>query len=720
MVRAAVQSSKQRLGGKPVRTGRLPGGQPALAGQELHRQARRLRHVAGATGARLLEHPRGDVLRAGPEQPHADAEALFEGVGDGVGEVGVERGVQLQPALGAGQVRQHTLALARVQALHPFGDRREAAVGRFVVAARRGRAASGGECEAARQHPERREADTHRRDTTSVVRALKAGAGAGIVLAAAWLALVPAGYLVWGALTDDDSLTLDHLTRAFGADLVGEMAWNSTWFALGTTLVTVPLGTALAFLVVRTDLPLRRTIFALTMVPLLVPGAVSTIGWILVASPRTGLVNAVLGSGTVDIFSPAGMVLAEAAQSLPLVFLLMAGAFATADGTLEEAAVVSGARPLSVLRRVTLPLALPALAASALVVAVRTLESFEVPALLGLPDGIWVFTSRIWRALERLPADYGQAGAYALALVVVIALGVWFYRRIARRAGGLTGGARPRRLALGTWRAPLGALALGTVATLVVLPLAMVVYTSLQPRFAAPSLDGLSQLGLDAYGAVARDGASITALGNSLLLAAGSATVAALLTICIAWLAVRAKVRGSGGLDVLVSLPLAIPGLVLGTALLFVYLRAPLPVYGTLWILLIAYVTQALPYGMRFSAAALAQVGAELDEAARVSGADGWQRARRVLLPLVLPGLVAGWLYLAISAMRDLAASVVVAGPETRVIAVRIFEQYESGELPEMAALAVMELAVVAVLAVAGVVALRRFAPRLARLGQMT
>jgi iron(III) transport system permease protein len=552
-----------------------------------------------------------------------------------------------------------------------------------------------------------------------VASAVKVGLGTAVVLVAGALALVPAGYLVWEAFTDAGGVTFAHLSDAYGADLLGDMAWNSVWFTVGTTLLAVPLGAALAFLVVRTDIPFRRTIFALAVLPLLVPGVVNTIGWIMVASPRTGLVNAILGTGTVDVFSPLGMVVVEAAQSLPLVFLLMAGAFATADATLEEAAAVSGARPLSVLRRVTLPLAGPAAAAAALVVAVRTLEAFEVPALLGLPDGIWVLTSRIWRALERLPADYGEAGAYALGLMVVIAVGVWLYWRLAPRGGGLTGGGRPRRLELGRWRRPLGAAALGSVLVLVVMPLAMVLYTSLQPRFEAPTLDGLTRLGLDAYNTVLDDPRSSDALLNSLLLAAGSATAATALTLVAAWLAVRSRVRGRGAIDFVLSLPLAIPGLVLGTALLFLYLRAPLPIYGTLWILLIAYVTQALPYGMRFGAAALAQVGAELEEAAQMSGAGRWQRARRVLLPLVLPGLVAGWVYLAIAAMRDLAASVVLAGPGTRVVAVRIFEQYESGEMPEMAALAIVELGIVAVLAVIGIAALRRLAPRLARLGAL-
>ena len=194
-----------------------------------------------------------------------------------------------------------------------------------------------------------------------MARALKAGFGAGAILVSAWLAFVPAAYLVWNAFTDADGLTFAHLTDAYGSDRLGELAWNSAWFTLGTTLVTVPLGAALAFLVVRTDLPLRRTIFALAVVPLVVPGVVSTIGWILVASPRTGLVNALLGHrAPLTSSAPLGMVLVESAQSLPLVFLLMAGAFAIADGTLEEAAAVSGARPTSVLRRVTLPMAAPA------------------------------------------------------------------------------------------------------------------------------------------------------------------------------------------------------------------------------------------------------------------------------------------------------------------------------------------------------------------------
>jgi iron(III) transport system permease protein len=244
-------------------------------------------------------------------------------------------------------------------------------------------------------------------------------------------------------------------------------------------------------------------------------------------------------------------------------------------------------------------------------------------------------------------------------------------------------------------------------------------YTSLQPRFDAPTLDGLTRLGLGAYETVSGDGASSDALLNSLVLAAASATVATALTLFAAGVAVRSRVRGRGAIDFVVSMPLAFPGLVLGTALLFLYLRVPLPIYGTLWILLIAYVTQALPYGMRFGAAALAQVGPELEEAAQMSGAGHWQRARRVLLPLVLPGLVAGWVYLAISALRDLASSIVVAGPSTRVVAVRIFEQYESGQMPEMAALAVIELGIVTVLAIAGILALRRLAPRLSRLGQM-
>ena len=201
-----------------------------------------------------------------------------------------------------------------------------------------------------------------------------------------------------------------------------------------------------------------------------------------------------------------------------------------------------------------------------------------MPALLGLPDGVWVLTSRIWRALERLPADYGEAGAYALGLMAIIALGVWLYWRTVRYGGGLGGGARPRRLPLGRWRAPLAALVLGTLVVLVVLPAGDdPLHVAAAALRCALTFEGFNRLEVDAYATLADDDVSLAALRNSLLLAAGSATAASLLTLTAAWLVVRAKVRGRQAMDFAVSVPLAIPGLVLGAALLFVYLRAPLP-----------------------------------------------------------------------------------------------------------------------------------------------
>ena len=230
-----------------------------------------------------------------------------------------------------------------------------------------------------------------------------------VVAILAYLALVPIGFLLWKTFVVDGALTLDSFREAYSAIGLGEMALNSFLFALGTTPIAVGIGTSLAYLVLRTDLPGRRVVGALTLVQLLVPGVLYTVSWIFLASPRTGLLNRALepvaGAGAIDIFGLGGMVLVEGLHLVPIVFLLMGAAFATVDPTLEESALTSGARLSSVVRRVSLPLVRPALFACVLIVVIRALEAFEVPALLGIPGGVWVFTSRIWRELNAYPAD---------------------------------------------------------------------------------------------------------------------------------------------------------------------------------------------------------------------------------------------------------------------------------------------------------------------------
>jgi iron(III) transport system permease protein len=532
----------------------------------------------------------------------------------------------------------------------------------------------------------------------------------GVVLVIGYLALVPLGYLLWGTFFDSDGLTLRWFEEAYSAVGLSEMMTNSLTFALGATLVSVSIGTLLAYLIVRTDVPFKPLLMAASLVPLILPGILHTIAWILLASPRVGVYNKLLepifGPGTINIFSVPGMVLVEGLHLAPLVFLLMVAAFRSMDPALEESALLSGAKLPTVFRRVTLPLVRPALYAAILITAVRALEAFEVPALLGMPEGIWVFTSRIWRVLNSYPPEYGQAGAYAMSLLVLTSVGVFWHSRLSRRAKSfqtVTGkGFRPRPIELGRWRRPATALIVGYFAFAVVAPMLILVYASTQKFYSVPSLDSLSHMTAANYSYTFNNSGTMIALKNSLLLGVASATLVMLFMAVAAWLVVRTTLPGRWLVDNLSFLPLVIPGLVMGVALLFVYLRFPVPIYGTIWILLLAYLTRYMPYGMRYASSSMFQISAELEESAQTSGASWAQSFRRVVLPLLVPGLIAGWIYIFTVSVRELSSSILLYSPGNEVLAIRIWEQYQNGQFTQLAALGVvMVVALVALVAVA-------------------
>lgn len=524
-----------------------------------------------------------------------------------------------------------------------------------------------------------------------------------VVLVVGALTLVPLGQLLVQAFSDGGRPTLSNFGDAYSGYGIGSMAWSSLVFAAGSTALAIAMGTVVAFIVVRTDVPLRGVLGSLALVPLLIPGILHTIAWILLAGPRGGWINRILepalGPEAVNIFGMGGMVFVEGLHLSPIAFLLMGASFRAVDPALEEAALVSGARWPTVLRRITVPPLRPAFVAAVLVLGVRALESFEVPALLGIPAGTWVFSSRIWRSLSGFAPEWGEAGALAVSLLVLSSLGVAAHSRLTRRATSfemVTGRSyRPRLIVLGRWRGPALTVVLVYLALAVALPLSILTYASLQPFYSPPSLDRLSGLTLANYASVLSDQDNLRALRHSLTLGLGASTAVVLLGALVSWFVVRGRARGRWLLDDLSFLPLAIPGVVLGAALLFVYLRSPLPVYGTLWLLLIAYVTRYLPYGVRYVSVSMIQIGHELEEAAHTSGATWWQAFRRIIVPLVFPGMVAGWIYVMALSVRELSASILLYAPGGEVISVRIWALYQSGELTELAAFGMLLVALV-------------------------
>ncbi|HEX6198377.1 MAG TPA: iron ABC transporter permease [Jiangellaceae bacterium] len=528
-----------------------------------------------------------------------------------------------------------------------------------------------------------------------------------------YLALVPLLYLLWGTFVGEGGgLTFAHFQDAYapGTYNMTTLVVNSAIFALGSTVLSVVVGTALAYLTVRTDVPFKRLVFAASLVPLIIPGILHTIAWIFLASPRIGIFNhmvePILGPGFFNIFSMGGMIVVDGLHAAPLAFLLMYAAFKSMDPALEESALMSGARLPTVLRRITLPLVRPGLYAAILIMAVKALEAFEVPALLGIPAGIWVFTSRIWQVLSGFPIEYGQAGAYSLTLLAITTAGVFFQARLSRRGKSfqtITGkGYRPRAMPLGRWRWPATAAVCFYFFVAVIMPIGVLLYTSTQPFYTVPSADTLSNMTLDNYRYIVDHPQAVRAGRNSLILGIGSATAVMFGMAIISWIVVRTRLPGRWLLDNLAFLPLVVPGLVMGVALLFVYLRAPVPIYGTLWILFIAYLTRYMPYGMRYASTSMYQIAGDLEESAQVSGASWWQQFRRVTLPLLMPGLVAGWIYIVIVSVRELSSSILLYSPGNEVLSVVIWEQWENGQTTELAALGMIMIVLLVVLVTVG------------------
>lgn len=483
-----------------------------------------------------------------------------------------------------------------------------------------------------------------------------------------------------------------------------EALFNALAFGAGAAVVALVVGTSAAWLCERTDLPGARLLRVAMVVPLFVPGVLFAYAWILLASPRVGMLNMAASwlmavtRPPFDVYGFAGMVWVEGLHASPMVFLLVSALCRTLDPAQEQAAQVAGARLPRILLRITLPVLAPAMGSAFLLVLIRAVGSFEVPAMLGLPAGIDVVSSRIYRALQETPGDTGPAGAYAsgLLLLTVAAMGLheWLVRRHAPATG--TDGPRRRgtRLGLGRARLPVGAAAALLALATAGLPLAALAWSSLLPYYSAPDAESIGRITLDGYRAVMQSGPVADAARQTLVLCACAASMIIAAGLAAGWVLERTRLPGRRWLEPLLNSVLALPGIVLGVALLVFHVAAGTGLYGTSSLLLLAYTTRFLPYGLRYGRAALARVPAELEHAARVCGATPWQAFVRVTLPLLAPGLLAGWIYVAIAAARELSSALLLYAPGSEVLAVMIWQFWENGQTMHLSALSVLFVAV--------------------------
>jgi iron(III) transport system permease protein len=521
-----------------------------------------------------------------------------------------------------------------------------------------------------------------------------------------YIAVIPLGFLLWQSFrtpqtaTTEAVFTLGNYIAAYGSSDTLRLFWNSIRFAFGTSLLAFLLGTTLAWMNERTNTPFKSIFFALSLIPLVIPGILFTVAWILLASPQIGIVNLVLQGSfgfeepPFDIYSLGGMIWVDGLHYSPMAFLLMTAAFRAMDPSLEESATMSGANIFQVAWHVTLKLAWPAIFATILILFVRAIESFEVPALLGLPVGIQVFTSSIYQAVHRYPSQMGLASAYSVTLLVMTTVGVYFISRLSSRESmyaTMTGkGFRPRQIDLGRWRWFTAAIFVVYFLLIVVLPFSVLLWSSFQRFYTVPSMQALQNLTLDPYRFVFTYPNLMGTVWNSVLLSFGTATIVMLVTSVICWIVVKTRLPGRWLLDNIASLPMVFPGLVLGVAIMIFYLNVDIGVYGTIWIMFIAYITRFMPYGLRYNTTSMLQIHKELEESAAMSGASWGTTFRRIILPLLKPGLVAGWIYVMIVSIRELSTSILLYSPGTQVVSIVIWELWENGQYVELSALGVL------------------------------
>jgi iron(III) transport system permease protein len=393
------------------------------------------------------------------------------------------------------------------------------------------------------------------------------------------------------------------------------------------------------------------------------------------------------------------MIFIQAMHVTPTAFIMGVATFTSMDPSLEEAAIASGASGFAAFRRVTMGLARPAVVAAALLIFIQTIASFEVPQLVGVPANVAVFVSQIYGALQAFPPNYGGAAAMGAVVLVLAGAGVAFANRLnsAGRHATVTGKAfRPRRIELGRWRwaAAAGVLAFFIIA--VVLPLAVLIWSSLLPGYETPSAKALHDVTLANYRTIWSYPLIRQSLVNSVITSVSAGLICTVLTAVVAYVTLKSRIRGVWLLDVLVSLPIAVPSILMGVGILFWYLVAPLPVhlYGTLALLIIGFVTIGIPYGMRYASSGMAQIKDELEEAAAVSGAGWTERFIRIYLPLLMPSLLAAFLTTMIIAFREISAAIFLYSQGSEVVSIAIFDLWSNGQYPAIAALGCVLVAI--------------------------
>ena len=513
------------------------------------------------------------------------------------------------------------------------------------------------------------------------------------------LVLLPLGWLVWYSVTDDAGHpTLGNFIRLASDPTFALPYLTALGIAAGVAAAACGAALPLAWLVARTDMPWRRGIRILVTASFVTPPFLGAIAWEILAAPNSGLLNQwlrpLLGLGeyehVFDIYSAGGVVFCIACYAFPLVFVLIANALDNIPGDLEDASAILGAGRLRTLRRVTLPMILPALLAGALLAFVQALTQFGTPAILALPAGFHVITTKIWSLFQYPPHEHLAAAASMPLLVLTILLLRGQQLLLGRRGYTVIGGrsSAPRPVALGLWRWPALGFALALLSLPIFLPYFALIKTALVKTPSDPlTLANLSWRNL--HFVFVEFSQTRSALWNTVLLGALTATGGTVLALFVSYATSRRLVVGHRFLGFLATAPVAIPGIVLGVGLFLSYAHPPVVLYGTLWILLLAFLTIELPAGYQQLQAAFRGLHPELEEASRIFGATRLKSLWQITAPLLRASVVATWCFIFIGVIRELSATIMLTTANTKVVSVIIYDLNESGDLGAISVLGI-------------------------------
>jgi len=539
------------------------------------------------------------------------------------------------------------------------------------------------------------------------VRSALPGAGMTVItLLVAFLVLYPLSMLLYGSFRTSrpgapGSFTLQNYIEAYTSVETLSLLLTTILLMGAKTVVATVVAMALAFALTRTDTPLRSLLEVLIAMPFFIPPILEAIGWIMLLSPRTGTINVALGQlfgssmPRFSIYSLGGMIWVLSLGSTAFMFLLLVNALRNIDTSLEEAARVAGASPLRVATRVTLPLVAPAILGVSLLSFIRALESFEVPVLIGLPAKVFVFPNRIYAAVEQdYPPNYGLATALGVSFILLTLGLVVLQGRILRgkQFFVISGKSyRPQVAKIGPAKYLICVLCFSYFLVATLLPLSQLLLGSVSRTFGRWSWAGLT---LANYSRVLADSQLWAGLRNTLLLGLTAAALSMVLCSLVAYIVTRTRYPARKSLDFISWIPWTIPGVVVGLGMLWAYIRFPIPIYGTMVLIGIAFVTSGLPLGVRLMSGVMVQIDTELEESSRVHGA-GWATTyRRILLPLLRPAMAAGIIILFVTFARSLSSIVFLAGPGTPMLSVVLFKYFSTSNLEIVCALAMIMLAI--------------------------